>query len=73
MENQSRRRFIKQTFIGAAGIASLPLLQSFKVGANDTIRFGIIGLGQQAMNLMMGFYYSQTSSENKIGTDVDAQ
>jgi predicted dehydrogenase len=55
MENQSRRRFIKQTFMGAAGIASLPLLQSFKVGANDTIRFGIIGLGQQAMNLMMGF------------------
>ncbi len=55
MQNQSRRRFIKQTFIGAAGIASLPLLQSFKLGANDTIRFGIIGLGQQAMNLMMGF------------------
>lgn len=55
MENQSRRRFIKQTFIGAAGLAAMPLFQSFKPGANDTIRFGIIGLGQQAMNLMMGF------------------
>ena len=55
MENQSRRRFIKHTFMGAAGLATMPLLQSFKPGANDTIRFGIIGLGQQAMNLMMGF------------------
>jgi len=55
MENQSRRRFIKQSIIGAAGIASIPLFQSFKIGANDTIRFGIIGLGQQAMNLMRGF------------------
>ncbi len=55
MENQSRRRFIKHTFMGAAGLAAMPLLQSFKPGANDTIRFGIIGLGQQAMNLMMGF------------------
>ncbi len=55
MKNHSRRRFIKQTVIGAAGIAAMPLFQSFKVGANDTIRFGIIGLGQQAMNLMMGF------------------
>ena len=55
MENQSRRRFIKQTFIGAAGLAAMPLFQSFKPGPNDTIRFGIIGLGQQAMNLMMGF------------------
>ncbi len=55
MENQSRRRFIKHTFMGAAGLATMPLLQSFKAGANDTIRFGIIGLGQQAMNLMMGF------------------
>jgi len=41
--------------MGAAGLATMPLLQSFKPGANDTIRFGIIGLGQQAMNLMMGF------------------
>jgi len=41
--------------MGAAGLATMPLLQSFKAGANDTIRFGIIGLGQQAMNLMMGF------------------
>ena len=55
MKNQSRRRFIKHTFMGAAGLATMPLLQSFKPGANDTIRFGIIGLGQQAMNLMMGF------------------
>ena len=55
MKNPSRRRFIKQTVIGTAGIAAMPLLQSFTPGANETIRFGIIGLGQQAMNLMMGF------------------
>jgi len=55
MKNPSRRRFIKQTVIGTAGIAAMPLLQSFTPGANDTIRVGIIGLGQQAMNLMMGF------------------
>jgi predicted dehydrogenase len=55
MKNHSRRKFIKQTFIGAAGLASLPLLQSCKVAPSDTIRIGIIGLGQQAMNLMRGF------------------
>ncbi len=55
MKNASRRRFIKQTFIGATGIAILPLAQSCKVAASDTIRIGIIGLGQQAMNLMRGF------------------
>ena len=55
MKDTSRRKFIKQTLIGTAGVASLPLLQGFRFGANDTIRIGIIGLGQQAMNLMMGF------------------
>jgi len=55
MKNHSRRRFIKQTLVGTTAIAAMPLLQSFKVGANDTIRVGIIGLGQQAMNLMRGF------------------
>jgi len=55
MQNQSRRTFIRQTLVGTASIAALPLLQSFRAGANDTIRIGIIGLGQQAMNLMRGF------------------
>ena len=55
MKNTSRRRFIKHTAIGAAGIAVLPLAHSCKVAASDTIRIGIIGLGQQAMNLMRGF------------------
>ncbi len=55
MQNTSRRRFIKQTVVGTTGIAVLPLFQSCKVASSDTIRFGIIGLGQQAMNLMMGF------------------
>lgn len=56
MKNSSRRRFIKHTIIGATGVAILPAMQSCKaVGANDKIRIGIIGLGQQAMNLMMGF------------------
>jgi len=55
MKSHSRRRFIKQTLVGTTAIAAMPFLQSFKVGANDTIRVGIIGLGQQAMNLMRGF------------------
>jgi predicted dehydrogenase len=55
MRNTSRRTFIKHTLAGTAGIAAMPLLQGFRFGANDTIRIGIIGLGQQAMNLMMGF------------------
>ena len=55
MKDTSRRGFIKQTIAGAAGIAVLPSLYGFRFGANDTIRIGIIGLGQQAMFLMMGF------------------
>lgn len=54
MKNFSRRRFIQSTAIGAAGIASLPLLQSF-TGANDTVRIGFIGLGRQTMHLINGF------------------
>lgn len=55
MKSISRRRFINNTMVGAAGLASLPLLQSFNLAANDTIRIGVIGLGQQAMNLFNGF------------------
>src|SRR6056297_3483767 len=56
MKSTSRRRFIKHTLIGATGVAILPAIHSCKkVGANDKIRIGIIGLGQQAMNLMRGF------------------
>jgi hypothetical protein len=43
MKNTSRRRFILNTAVGAAGIASLPFLQSF-IGVNDTIRIGLLGL-----------------------------
>jgi predicted dehydrogenase len=55
MNTFSRRRFLQYTLVGSAGIAALPLLQSFSAGPNDTIRLGFIGLGQQAMNLMQGF------------------
>jgi predicted dehydrogenase len=55
MRNSSRRRFIKHTLIGATGIAVLPVMQSCKVAASDKIRIGVIGLGQQARNLMQGF------------------
>ena len=55
MQNISRRRFIHYTLVGSAGLAALPLLQYCKVGSNDVIRLGFIGLGQQAMNLMDGF------------------
>ena len=55
MNSTSRRKFIKQTLFGAGSLAVLPVLSSCNLGANDTIRIGIIGLGQQAMNLMQGF------------------
>jgi len=55
MKNISRRSFLNKTAVGAAGVASLPLLQSFNMAANDTLRIGFIGLGQQAMNLFGGF------------------
>jgi predicted dehydrogenase len=55
MSNFSRRRFIQSTVAGAAGLAAMPLLQGFSVGANDTVRIGVIGLGQQANNLIGSF------------------
>jgi predicted dehydrogenase len=55
MKNISRRRFIQSTIVGTAGLAALPLLKSCTVGANDVIRLGFIGLGQQGINLMDGF------------------
>ncbi len=54
MHDYSRRRFIKNTLFGAAGLSMLPFLQSFK-GSNDTLRIGFIGLGKQAINLVNGF------------------
>jgi predicted dehydrogenase len=55
MNNFSRRRFIQSTVAGAAGLAAMPLLQGFSAGANDTVRIGVIGLGQQANNLISSF------------------
>ncbi len=55
MNSISRRGFLNRSIVGAAGIAALPLFQSFRVSANDTIRIGFIGLGQQAINLLNGF------------------
>jgi predicted dehydrogenase len=56
MNHFSRRRFIQTSVAGAAGLASMPLLQGFRPsGANDTVRIGVIGLGQQANNLIGSF------------------
>jgi len=55
MKDYSRRRFIKHAVAGTAGISLLPSLYGFRPGVNDTIRLGIIGLGQQSMYLMQGF------------------
>ncbi|HAQ20540.1 MAG TPA: dehydrogenase [Prolixibacteraceae bacterium] len=55
MKSNSRRKFIQKVLVGSTGLAVLPLLQSYKVGANEVIRLGFIGLGQQAINLMRGF------------------
>ncbi len=55
MKNQSRRKFIRNTLVGAAGLSVLPYLKACKAGVNDTIRLGFIGLGQQAVFLANGF------------------
>jgi hypothetical protein len=55
MKEFSRRHFIHSALTVVAGLAALPLLQSFRTGANNTIRIGFIGLGQQAINLLNGF------------------
>ena len=65
----SRRKFIKTSAVGAAGLASFPFLQGFTAGANDTIRVGFIGLGQQAMNLLNGFRHIN-GVEVVAGSDV---
>ncbi len=55
MKNLSRRSFIRTTATGLVGLSVLPLLKGCKVGANDTIRLGFIGLGQQTVYLVNGF------------------
>ncbi|KJF45121.1 Gfo/Idh/MocA family protein [Draconibacterium sediminis] len=55
MSNFSRRGFIQSSMVGAAGLTLMPWSQVLATGANDTIRIGFIGLGQQAMNLLNGF------------------
>jgi predicted dehydrogenase len=55
MKSISRRRFIQNSAIGAAGLTVLPLLQSFKgQSPSNMVRLGFIGLGQQCMNLLNG-------------------
>jgi predicted dehydrogenase len=55
MQRITRRRFIRTTVAGAAGLSFLPLLKSCRTPANDVIRLGVIGLGRQAIYLMNGF------------------
>ncbi len=55
MKNLSRRRFIQTGITGVIGLSVLPLLKGCNVGANDTIRLGFIGLGQQTVHLVNGF------------------
>lgn len=70
MKNSTRRTFLRQSIIGAGGLAILPLASSCKaVAPSDSIRLGIIGLGQQAMNLMRGFS-RVTGVEVVAGADV---
>ena len=52
----SRRQFLTAAAAGAAGVAIIPHLSGCKSKpADDTIRLGFIGLGQQAMFLLKGF------------------
>ena len=52
----SRRDFLKTGFAGAMGLALFPAIKSCKPGVHDTIRFGFIGLGRQAVHLVNGFH-----------------
>jgi len=51
----SRRSFLETSAKGAAGLAILPGLMSFK--PSETINLGFIGLGRQAMFLLNGFMH----------------
>lgn len=55
MKNLTRRNFLQTSIIGAAGLSMLPLFNSCKTGASDTIRMGVIGLGRQSVFLINGF------------------
>ena len=55
MKNLTRRKFIRTSLYGAAGISMLPLLKGCEV-PSDQIRMGFIGLGRQAISLMNGFH-----------------
>jgi predicted dehydrogenase len=57
MQRISRRRFIRTTVAGAAGLSVLPWIKSCQMPAraNDVVRLGLIGLGRQTMYLMNGF------------------
>ena len=60
-----RRDFIRKSLFGIAGLAAAPALApafelagspaAVKAAASDKIRFGFIGLGQQAMYLLSSF------------------
>ena len=69
MKNLPRRKFLRNALAATAGVSVLPLAKGFALGANDTIRIGFIGLGQQAINLLNGF---NTIKDVKIvaGADV---
>ncbi len=53
INNLSRRTFLRNSALGAAGMMILPGFKNFS--PNDTINLGFIGLGRQAMFLLNGF------------------
>jgi predicted dehydrogenase len=69
MENISRKKFIRTTVAGAAGLSVIPWFTGCRTSVNDTIRIGVIGLGRQSVFLTHGF---QQISGIKIvaGSDV---
>src|SRR5579885_2846632 len=47
----NRRRFIQQVSGGVAALAGSSMLQARVLGANDRIRFGLIGAGGRGMDI----------------------
>lgn len=51
----TRREFIRTSAIGLMGLTIIPSSYAKLMAPSDTIRMGVIGLGQQAMHLVNGF------------------
>ena len=68
--NQSRRRFLKNVSVGAAGIIAVPtILSSCAKGANDRIMVAHIGQGSRGQAEMKGYFVPLTTAYSVAACD----